>query len=198
MFTLWQLSQGHPKSAFSEKVQREDEGKFFKNRPKSSFRLKGPKALLRKWHYSLICMHLNCKDWRRFWGKQAAPKVPESPSYGNLGKVTQKPYFLKKCKRGTKTNFSKIAQKLPLAWKAQKHSGANCILLYLVCTSSTKIGEDFDAENGSKSARMTKLWQILQSQPIPAFSKKVKSGDQRKFFKNRLKSSPHLKGLEAL
>ena len=66
MGKLWQLSQGHPKPAFSEKVQRGDQGKFFKNRPKSSPRLKGPKALLRKWHYSLICMHLNCKDSRTF------------------------------------------------------------------------------------------------------------------------------------
>ena len=108
------LLQGHPKPAFSEKVQRGDQGKFFKNRPKSSPRLKGPKALLRKWHYSLICMHLNCKDWRRFWGKQAAPKVPEWSSYGNLGKVTQNPHFLKKCKGGTKRNFSKIVQKTAL------------------------------------------------------------------------------------
>ena len=100
-----------PKPAFSEKVQRGDQGKFFKNRPKSSPRLKGPKALLRKWHYSLICMHLNCKDWKRFCRKQAAPKVPEWPSYGDLGKVTQNPHFLKKCKGGTKRNFSKIAQK---------------------------------------------------------------------------------------
>ena len=43
--------------------------------------------------------------------KKAAPKVPEQPSYGNFGKVTQNPHFLKKCKGGTKGNFSKIAQK---------------------------------------------------------------------------------------
>ena len=74
---LWQFSQSHPKPAFSEKVQRGDQGKFFKNRPKSSPRLKGPKALWRKWHYPLISMHLKGKDWRRFLGKKAAPKVPE-------------------------------------------------------------------------------------------------------------------------
>ena len=67
---LWQFMQGHPKPAFSEKVQRGDQGKFFKNRPKSSPRLKGPKALWRKWHYPLISMHKNCKDWRRFRRKQ--------------------------------------------------------------------------------------------------------------------------------
>ena len=194
MTKLWQFWQGHPKPAFSEKVQRGDQGKFFKNRPKSSPRLKGPKALWRKWHYPLISMHLKCKDWKRFWGKQrlqkcpngqvmaifagppkicifwksanggpreilqkspkkmpslkrpkstlaqmalssnqyalkvqrldkilahkAAPKVPEWPSYGNFCKVTQNPHFLKKCKGGTKGNFSKIAQKVALVWKA--------------------------------------------------------------------------------
>ena len=41
--------------------------------------------------------------------KTAAPKVPEQPSYGNFGKVTQNPHFVKKYKGGTKGNFSKIA-----------------------------------------------------------------------------------------
>ena len=40
-----QFLQGHPEPAFSEKVERGDREKFFKNRPKSSPRLKGPKAL---------------------------------------------------------------------------------------------------------------------------------------------------------
>ena len=66
MARLWQFLQGHPKPAFSKKVQRGDQGKFFKNRPKSSPRLKGPKALWRKWHYPRTSMHLKCKDWRRF------------------------------------------------------------------------------------------------------------------------------------
>ena len=61
--------------------------------------------------------------------QKAVPKGPEWPSYGNLGKVTQNPHFLKKCKGGTKGNFSKIAQKDALAEKAQKHSGANGIIL---------------------------------------------------------------------
>ena len=58
MAKLWQFSQGHPKPAFSEKVQRGDQKKFFKNRPKSKPRLKGLKALWRKWHYPLISMLL--------------------------------------------------------------------------------------------------------------------------------------------
>ena len=59
----------------------------------------------------------------------AAPKVPEYPSYGNFRKVTEKPHFLKKCKGGTKGNFSKIAQKDALPEKAQKHTGASGIIL---------------------------------------------------------------------
>ena len=47
--------------------------------------------------------------------KTAAPKGPEQPSYGNFGKVTQNPHFLKK-------------------YKVQKHSGANGIIPELVCT----------------------------------------------------------------
>ena len=107
MGKLWQLSQGHPKPTFSGKVESGDQGKFLKNCPKRSPRLKSPKALLRKWHYSLICMHLNYKDGRTFWSKQAASKVPEWPRYGNLGKVTQNPHFLKKCKRGDEEKFFK-------------------------------------------------------------------------------------------
>ena len=42
MAKLWQFLQRHPKPEFSEKVQRGDQGMFFKNWPKSSHRLKGP------------------------------------------------------------------------------------------------------------------------------------------------------------
>ena len=74
-------------------------------------------------------MPLKGKDWKRVWGKKAAPKVPEWPSYGNFDKVAQNPHFLKNCKGETKGNFSKIAQKDALAEKAQKHAGANGIIL---------------------------------------------------------------------
>ena len=40
--SLAKFWQGHPIPAFSEKVQRGDQGKFFKNPPKGSLRLKGP------------------------------------------------------------------------------------------------------------------------------------------------------------
>ena len=53
-----------PKPAFSEKVQRGDQGKYFKNCPKGSPRLKHPYAVSRKWHYPLISTHLTCKEWK--------------------------------------------------------------------------------------------------------------------------------------
>ena len=93
--------QGHPKPAFSKKVQRGDQEKFLKSRPKSSPRLKGLKALWRKWHYPLISMHLKCKDCKRFCRKKRLQRVSEWPSYGNFPKVTQNPYFVKKGKGGT-------------------------------------------------------------------------------------------------
>ena len=106
--------QGHPKPVFSKKVQRGSQKKFLQNRPKSSPRLKGLKALRRKWHYRLISMHLKRKDWRRFWRKKRLQRVPEWPSYCNFCKVTQNPHFLKKCKGGNKGNFSEIGQKVAI------------------------------------------------------------------------------------
>ena len=66
---------------------------------------------------------------KKILAQKAAPKLPEWPSYGNFRKVTQDPHFLKKGKGGTKGNFAKIAQKVALACKAQKNSGASWIIL---------------------------------------------------------------------
>ena len=97
---FWKKGTGGPRKIFQ---------KSSKKRP----RLKGPKAHLRKWHNPLISMHLKDQDWRRFWGKKAAPQVPEWPSYGNFGKVAQNPHFLKKCKGGPKEIFQKSPKKMP-------------------------------------------------------------------------------------
>ena len=67
-----------------------------------------------------------------------------------------------------------------------------------MCTYNAKTGEDFGANSGSKSARMARLSQFSQGHPKPAFSEKVQTGDQEKFFKNRPKGSPRLKGKKAL
>ena len=121
MAKLLQFWKGRTKPSFSEKVQRGDHGKFFKNRQKSYLRLKGPKALWGKWHYPQISMILKCKDWTRFWRRRGLQKCPN-------GRVIS----------------------------------------------------------------------IFARSPYPAFSEKVQRGDQRKFFKNRPKSSLRLKGPKAL
>ena len=61
---------------FSERVERGDQGKFFKNRPKSSPCVKGRKALWDKLNYTLIKMHFKCKEWKRFWRKKRIQKCP--------------------------------------------------------------------------------------------------------------------------
>ena len=60
---------------------------------------------LSSYKYALIAPRLE-----KILAQKAAPKVPERRSYGNFCKVTQNPHFLKKCKGGTKGNFSKIAK----------------------------------------------------------------------------------------
>ena len=133
---------------------------------------------------------LKVQRLERILAETAATKVPEWPSYNNFCKVTQNPHFLQKCKGGTKANFSKIAQKIALVLKAQKHSGANGITLKLVCTKTAKTGKHFFANSGSTSTRMAKLWQFLQGNQKAAFSEKVQTGDEGKFFKNRPKRCP--------
>ena len=104
-----------------------------------------------------------------------APKVPEWPSCNNFCKVNSSPRL-----------------------KSAKNSEANGIILLLACSYSAKTGEDFGENSGPKSARTTKLWQFWQGHPKPAFSKKVQRRVSRKFFKDRPKSSPRLKGPKAL
>ena len=114
MIKLWQFSQCHPKPAFSEKVQREDRGKFLKKSPRKQASFEKPNSTLaQKALFSNYYVLLE-ERLEKILAQKAAPKVPEWPSYGNVCKVTQNPHFLIKCKGGTKRNFSKIAQKVAL------------------------------------------------------------------------------------
>ena len=76
--------------------------------------LKRPKSTLAETALSSNQYALKVQRLDKILAHKAAPKVPEWPSYGNFCKVTQNPHFLKKCKGGTKGNFSKIAQKVAL------------------------------------------------------------------------------------
>ena len=106
MAKLWQFLEGHPKPAFSEKVQRGDQEKFFKNRPESSPRFNGPNpsganVIIPKLH-PLIMQRL-----KKILAQKAAPKLPEWPSYGNFGRVTPKSAFSKKRAKGDQGKFVK-------------------------------------------------------------------------------------------
>ena len=113
--------------------------------------------------------------------------MPEWPSYGNFGKVSQKPHFLKTCKGGTKGNVSKIAQKISYVWKAQKHSGENVIIQYLICTKIAQTGQDFWRKQGlqkcpngqviaifERSAKTRIFWKSTKGAPRENFQKSPK------------------------
>ena len=111
MAKLQQFLQGHPKPAFSEKVQGGDQEEFFKNRPKTSLRLKGLKALWRKWHYRLIRMHLKCKDWKIFWRKKRLHKGPNGQVKAIFGRPPKTRFFRKSAKGGPREIFQKSRKK---------------------------------------------------------------------------------------
>ena len=111
MAKLWQISKGHPKPAFCIKAQTGDQRKFLKNRPKSSPRLKGPKALCRKLNYTLIKMHLKCKDWRIFWCKQRLQKCPNRQVMAIIASSPKTRIFWKSAKRGPREIFQKSHKK---------------------------------------------------------------------------------------
>ena len=66
-------------------MQRGDQEKFFKNRPKSSSRLKGLKALWCKWHYPLISMPLCAKTGEDF----GAERLSKSARVAELWQISQ-------------------------------------------------------------------------------------------------------------
>ena len=134
-------------------------------------------------------MHLKGKEWKSFWRKKAAPKVPEWPSYGNFCKVTQNPHFPKKCKGGTKGNFSKIAQKVAFVWKAQKHSAVSGIIPW----KSAKGNQGKFFKNRQKSSpRFKGLRAHWRKWHYPLISIHLKCENWRRFRrKQRLQKCPN-------
>ena len=135
MAKLWQFRQGHPKPAFSEKVQRGDDEKFFKDRPKNSPHLKGPTALWPKWHYPLIRMQLKCKDRTKLWRKKKSKSARKAKIWQFL-KGHPKPAFSKKVQGGDQGKFLKNGTnstprfKRPRALWRKCHYPLICIHLY--------------------------------------------------------------------
>ena len=121
----------------------------------------------------------------------AAPKVPEWPSYGNFGEVIQNPHFLKKKTTGGPRKIFQKSSKKQTSFERPKSTLAQTALSFnYYARKGQRLKKILRQKGGSKSSRMTKLWQFWQGRPKPAFSEKLQRGDQRKFFKNRPKRCP--------
>ena len=191
MARLWQFLQGHPKPAFSEKVQKRDQGKFFKNRLEGCW--KGQKALWRKGHYPLISMHLKTKDWKMFRRKQRPQRCPNGQVMAIFGRSPKTRMFGKKAKRRPRETFKKSPKKYPSLQRAKRtlvKMSLSCNLYPLILQRLEKI---LGQKSGSKSARMAKLWQFLQGHQKATFSEKVQTGDKEKSFQKSPKKMPSLK-----
>ena len=104
---------------FLKKVQKGDQGKFFKNRPKGCPRWKGPKALWRKWYYPLISMHLKSKDWKTFRRKQRLQRCPNGQVMAIFGSSPKTRIFGKKAKGRPRETFKKSPKKYPSLQRAK-------------------------------------------------------------------------------
>ena len=134
---------------FSEKVERGDQEKFFKNRPISSPCLKGPKALWRKLNYTLIEMHLKCKDGKIFWRKQRLQKCRNGQVMAIIARSPKTCIFRKSAKR-PKEVFQKSPKKYPRfkrptpLWR-KCHYPVNCIHLY--CKDGRRVWREKQLQN---------------------------------------------------
>ena len=84
--------------------------------------LKRPKSTLPQMALSCNYYALKVQRLEKILARKAAPKVPEWPSYGNLGKVTQNPHFLK-VQRGNQGKFLKNSPKSSPHVKGPKAQG---------------------------------------------------------------------------
>ena len=192
------FTQGHPKTLFSKKVQSGDQEKFFKNRPKSSPRLKGSKALCRKRHYPLISIHLKWNDRRRFRRKQRLQKCKNGQVMAIFARSPKTRIFWKSAKGRRRKSFQKLPKKKPWLQRANSTLAQMSLSSNLYPLIVQRLDNILALKAAPKVSEWPSLAKFWQGHPIPAFSEKVQKGDQEKFFKNRPKSSPRFKRPTAL
>ena len=152
----------------------------FKKSPKKYPSLQRAKSTLAKMSLSSNLHPLILQRLEKILAHKAALKVPQWPSYGNLGKVTQNRHFLKKCKGGTKKNFSKFPKnsphlKGPRALWAKWHYPL--ISMQLKCKDWRKLWR-------KKKLRKVTLWQFLKRSPkTRVFYKTLKVETKENFVK---------------
>ena len=196
MAKLWQFSQGRPKAPFCEKVQRRDQGNFLKNHTKSSPPFKNPTAqqmALSSNQYALVVQRME-----KILAQKAVPKGPEWPSYGNFGKVTQNPHFLKKCKGGPKDIFQKSSKKRPSIKRANSTLAKKALSFNQNAVKVQRLEKILAQKAAPIMPEWPRYGNFCKVTQNPHFLKKFKGGTKGNFLKNRPESSPRLNGLRAL
>ena len=77
MAKLWKFSQGHPKPAFSEKVQRGGPREIFQKSPNKTPSFERPKSTLAQMALPSYKYALKVQRLEKILVQKAAPKVPE-------------------------------------------------------------------------------------------------------------------------
>ena len=103
-----------PKTRIFRKSAKGGPREIFQKSRKKQPSFERPKRTLAQMALSPNQYALKLQRLDRIVAQKTAQKVPEWQRYGNFCKVTLNPHFLKKCKRGTKNNFSKITEKVAL------------------------------------------------------------------------------------
>ena len=166
-------------------MQRGNQGKFLKNRPKSSPRLKGPKALWRTWHYPVISILFKRKDWVRFWRKTRLKECPDCQVMAIFSRSPKTRIFWKSAKRGTREISQKSPKKSPrlkgpkALWRKSHYPVISMLLTCKDWTRFLLIRRLQKCPNGQVMA-------IFARSPEPAFSKKVQRGNQGKILEKKV------------
>ena len=112
--------QGHPKSAFSKKVQSGNQGKFFKNRQKSSPRFKRPQSTLAKMALSSNLNAVKVQRLQKILAQKAAPKSTLITKLCQFSQGHPKPTFSEKVQREDQGKFLKNRRKSSFRFKRLK------------------------------------------------------------------------------
>ena len=75
--------------------------------------MKGLRALWRKCHYPVICIHLYSKDWRRFWRTTRLYECPNCQVMAIFARSPKTRIFCKSAKGGPREIFQKSPKKMP-------------------------------------------------------------------------------------
>ena len=153
---------------------------------------------MRQRDYPLIRMHLRCIDWKVLWPKQRLQKCPNGQVTTIFARSPKTRIFWKSAKGGPSEIFQKSPQKKPSFERAKSTVAQIASSSNHYALKVQRLDKILAHKAAPKLPQRVKLWQLLEGHPKAAFSKKVQRGDQGKFFKNRLKTSPRLKGPKVL